>query len=108
MINEQEPLPGTDVDSQTPSLSASAIVPGGYPANPALSFAFQIVSGTGLGRHRGAVVGLGREQRQLLDPDQALTWGSTYYWQATVSDAATPAHPRPDQPLDDADLVRGG
>jgi len=44
-INEQEPLPGTDVDTQTPELSASAIVPGGYPANPVFSYAFKILNG---------------------------------------------------------------
>ena len=42
-------------------------------------------------------------------PPTALTWGSTYYWQATVSDAATlPTPDRPGHHLDDADLVRGG
>src|SRR6185437_16484232 len=45
VVNEQEPLPGTDVDSQTPSLSASATIPGGFPATPAFSFAFQILNG---------------------------------------------------------------
>ena len=39
------PLPGTDVDTQTPQLSASAVVPGGYPANPAFSYAFRILNG---------------------------------------------------------------
>jgi RHS repeat-associated protein len=88
VINEQEPLPGTDVNSQTPSLSASAIVPGGYPANPALSFAFQIVSGTGLGATVVQSSGWVANNGNSWTP-KALTWGSTYYWQATVSDAAT-------------------
>ncbi len=44
-VNEQEPLPGTDVDTQYPELSASAVVPGGYPANPTFSFAFRVLNG---------------------------------------------------------------
>ncbi|HEY7816404.1 MAG TPA: DUF6531 domain-containing protein, partial [Nakamurella sp.] len=88
VINEQEPLPGTDVNTQTPALSASAIVPGGYPASPALSFAFQIVSGTGLGATVVQSSGWVANNGSSWTP-KALTWGSTYYWQATVSDAAT-------------------
>jgi RHS repeat-associated protein len=88
VINEQEPLPGTDVNTQTPTLSASAVVPGGYPANPTFSFAFQIVSGTGIGasvvQSSGWVAGNGNSWTP-----KALTWGNTYYWQVTVSDAAT-------------------
>ena len=45
VINEQEPLPGTDVDSQQPKLAASAVIPGGYPANPSFTYAFEIISG---------------------------------------------------------------
>ena len=88
-INEQEPLPGTDVDTQTPSLSASATVPGGYPANPTLSFAFQIVSGTGVGATVVQSSGWVPNNGNSWTPTKALTWGSTYYWQATVSDAAS-------------------
>ena len=89
VVNEQEPLPGTDVDSQTPQLSASATVPGGYPAVPAFSFAFQIISGPDA---RTATVlqssGWVANNGNSWTPT-ALTWGNTYYWQVTVTDAAT-------------------
>jgi RHS repeat-associated protein len=89
VINEQEPLPGTDVNTQTPTLSASAIIPGGYPANPNFSFAFQIVSGTGVGATVVQSSGWVASNGNSWTPPKALAWGSTYYWQATVSDAAT-------------------
>ena len=110
VINEQEPLPGTDVDTQTPPLSASAIVPGGYPANPTFSYAFRILNGPNPStatvlQSSGWVAGNGN----TWTPTTALTWGTTYYWQVTVSDAVPP--PIADRfrdHLDDADLVRGG
>ncbi|MGH3237228.1 MAG: DUF6531 domain-containing protein, partial [Streptosporangiaceae bacterium] len=91
VINEQEPLPGTDVDTQTPELSASAVVPGGYPATPDLSYAFRILNGPDPGtatvlQSSGWVAGSGNS----WTPATALTWGTTYYWQATVSDAVPP------------------
>ena len=89
VINEQEPLPGTDVDSQTPSLSASAIVPGGFPANPTLSYAFEILNGPSstatVLQSSTWVAGNGNS----WSPPTALAWGGTYYWRATVSDLAT-------------------
>ncbi len=90
VINEQEPLPGTDVDTQTPLLSASATVPGGYPATPQFSFAFRILTSTSTGF--GSVLqssGWVADNGNSWTPT-ALTWGTTYYWQATVTDAATP------------------
>ena len=42
-VDEQSPLPGTSEGTQTPQLSASATVPGGYPANPSFSFAFEVL-----------------------------------------------------------------
>ncbi len=90
VINEQEPLPGTDVDSQTPLLSASAVIPGGFPANPTFSFAFKILSGPSptstVVASSGWVAGNGNS----WSPTTNLTWGTTYYWEATVTDAATP------------------
>jgi len=90
VINEQEPLPGTDVDNQYPQLSVSAVVPGGYPASPEFSYAFEIVSGPTLStatveQSSGWVASNGNS----WSPTTPLTWGDTYYWVATVSDAAT-------------------
>jgi RHS repeat-associated protein len=90
VINEQEPLPGSDVDSQTPSLTASATIPGGFPANPAFSYAFQILSGPNPStatvlQSSGWVTG----NSNSWTPPTALTWGSTYYWDATVTDLTT-------------------
>ncbi len=90
-INEQEPLPGTDVDTQTPQLSASAVVPGGYPANPVFSYAFKILNGPNpatatVVASSGWVANSGNS----WTPTTSLTWGTTYYWQVTVSDAVPP------------------
>ncbi len=90
-INEQEPLPGTDVDTQTPQLSASAVVPGGYPANPVFSYAFRILNGPDPSTatqvaSSGWVAGSGNS----WTPATPLRWGTTYYWQVTVSDAVPP------------------
>jgi len=90
-VNEQEPLPGTDVDTQTPQLSASAFVPGGFPANPVFSYAFRILNGPNPStatvlQSSGWVAGSGSN----WTPTTALTWGTTYYWQVTVSDAVPP------------------
>jgi RHS repeat-associated protein len=90
VINEQEPLPGTDVDSQTPTLTVSAVVPGGYPSNPSFSYAFQILNGPGSGATVVASSGWVSGNGNSWAPTANLTWGSTYYWEATVSDAATP------------------
>jgi hypothetical protein len=90
-INEQEPLPGTDVDSQTPQLSASAIVPGGFPANPSFTFAFRILNGPNPAT--ATVVASSpwvANNGNSWTPTTNLTWGTTYYWQATVSDAVPP------------------
>jgi RHS repeat-associated protein len=90
VINEQEPLPGTDVDSQTPALSASATVPGGFPVNPTFSYAFEILNGPSstatVLQSSGWVAG----NSNSWTPPTALAWGGTYYWRATVSDLATP------------------
>ena len=90
-VNEQEPLPGTDVDTQTPELSASAVVPGGFPANPVFSYAFRILNGPNPNtatvlQSSGWVAG----SSNGWTPTTALTWGTTYYWQVTVSDAVPP------------------
>jgi YD repeat-containing protein len=91
VINEQEPLPGTDVDSQSPQFTVSAVVPGGYPANPQLTYAFEIISGPTLS---GATVeqssGWVADNDSSWSPGTALTWGNTYYWVATVTDVASP------------------
>jgi RHS repeat-associated protein len=91
VINEQEPLPGTDVDAQKPTLAASAVVPGGYPATTSFWYAFEIVSGPNLST---ATVdqssGWVANNSNNWTPTTALTWGQTYYWVATVSDATTP------------------
>jgi RHS repeat-associated protein len=90
-INEQEPLPGADVDSQTPQLSASAIVPGGFPANPSFTFAFRILNGPNPAT--ATVVASSpwvANNGNSWSPTTNLTWGTTYYWQATVSDAVPP------------------
>jgi len=89
-VNEQEPLPGTDVDTQTPQLSASATVPGGYPAVPAFTFAFKLLNGPNLStatvlQSSGWVANNGNSWTP-----KALTWGTTYYWTVTVTDAASP------------------
>ncbi|HXS63847.1 MAG TPA: DUF6531 domain-containing protein [Streptosporangiaceae bacterium] len=89
VINEQVPLPGTAVDSQNPSLTVSATVPGGFPANPTFSYAFEILNGPSstatVLQSSGWVAG----NSDTWTPTTALTWGTTYYWRATVSDAAT-------------------
>lgn len=90
-VTEQSPLPGTAENTQTPQLSASATVIGGYPVNPALWFAFQVVTqapnGTwSVAQSSGWVANNGN----TWTVPKALTWGSTYYWQAAVSDASTP------------------
>ena len=95
-ITEQEPLPGADVDTQTPLLSASATVPGGYPAKPVFSYAFQIVTpGTNpitgspqwtVAQSSGWVANSGNS----WSPTNPLAWGGTYYWQVTVSDQTPP------------------
>ena len=90
VINEQEPLPGTDVDSQTPQLSVSAVIPGGYPANPTFSYAFQILSGPSSTSTVVASSGWVAGNGNTWSPTTPLTWGTTYYWEATVTDAATP------------------
>ena len=94
VINEQEPLPGTDVDSQNPALTVSATVPGGFPATPTFSFAFEIMSGPNpvtatVLQSSGWVAG----NASTWSPTTSLAWGSTDYWRATVSDAATPPAP---------------
>jgi hypothetical protein len=90
-INEQEPLPGTDVDSQTPELSASAVVPGGYPASPVFSYAFRILNGPNPGTATVvASSGWVADSGNSWAPAASLTWGTTYYWQVTVSDAVPP------------------
>jgi RHS repeat-associated protein len=89
VINEQVPLPGTDVDSQNPPLTVSATVPGGFPANPTFSYAFEILNGPSstatVLQSSGWVAG----NSDNWTPTTALIWGTTYYWRATVSDAAT-------------------
>jgi hypothetical protein len=90
-INEQEPLPGTDVDSQKPELAASAVIPGGYPANPSFSYAFEIINGPVLKnatveQSSGWITG----NSNTWSPTTALTWGNTYYWVATVTDVTSP------------------
>ena len=90
-INEQSPLPGTSEDTQTPQLSASATVPGGYPTEPQFSFAFEVVTQNANGtwavaQSSGWVAGNG----DTWTVPKPLAWGATYYWQAAVSDAATP------------------
>jgi hypothetical protein len=90
-INEQEPLPGTDVDSQTPALSASAIVPGGFPANPAFTFAFRILNGPNAST--ATVVASSpwvANNGNTWTTSTSLTWGTTYWWQVTVTDAVPP------------------
>ena len=49
------------------------------------------MAGTSSGTYTvAAVVGVGGGQREHVDGAGALTWGSTYYWQVAVSDAASP------------------
>src|SRR5206468_332303 len=72
-------------------LSVSAVVPGGYPANPVFSYAFRILNGPNPAtatvlQSSGWVAGSGSN----WSPTTALTWGTTYYWQVTVSDAVPP------------------
>jgi RHS repeat-associated protein len=91
-VNEQEPLPGTTVDTQTPQLSASATVPGGYPAKPEFWFAFEVVTpGTTSGtwlivQSSGWVAG----NDNTWTVPKPLSWGATYYWEVAVSDASSP------------------
>jgi RHS repeat-associated protein len=89
-VNEQEPLPGTTVDTQTPQLSASATVPGGYPAKPEFWFAFEVVipsaNGWQLVQSSGWVAG---NENSWTVP-KPLVWGTTYDWEVAVSDASTP------------------
>jgi len=91
-VNEQSPLPGTSEDTQTPQLSASATVPGGYPVSPEIWFAFELLipgvtSGTyTVVQSSGWVANNGN----TWSVPKPLTWGSTYYWQVAVSDASTP------------------
>jgi hypothetical protein len=90
-VNEQVPMPGTTVTTQTPQLSATATVPGGYPAKPTFWFAFQVVTpgsnGTYLVVHSsGWVAGNGN----TWTVPKPLSWGATYYWQVAVSDASSP------------------
>jgi RHS repeat-associated protein len=95
-INEQEPLPGTDVDTQTPELSASATVPGGFPANPEFWYAFEIVTPSTnplLGTATWTVAqssGWVTDNGNSWTPPTALTWGDTYYWQVTVANGSSP------------------
>src|SRR5260370_233436 len=79
-VNEQEPLPGTDVDTQTPQLSASAVVPGGYPANPVFSYAFKILNGPNPAPAT-AVTSSGwvANSGNSWAPTPSLTSGTTYY-----------------------------
>jgi RHS repeat-associated protein len=90
-VTEEEPLPGADVDTQTPELSATATVPGGYPANPEFTFAFEILNGANPStatvlQSSGWVSG----NSSTWTPPTDLTWGTTYYWRVAVTDAATP------------------
>jgi hypothetical protein len=90
-VTEQEPLPGSDVDTQTPELAATATVPGGYPANPVFTFAFRILNGPNPAtatvlQSSGWVSG----NSSTWTPTTDLTWGTTYYWQVTVTDATPP------------------
>ena len=93
-VNEQEPLAGTDVDTQTPQLTATAVVPGGYPDDPQFSFAFAILSGPDLKtateqQSSGWVANNGNS----WTPSTALTWGNTYYWSVLVTDGSTSSGP---------------
>jgi hypothetical protein len=80
------------VDTQTPQLSASATVPGGYPAKPVFWYAFQVVipgatAGTWLVvQSSGWVAG----NSSTWTVPKPLNWGATYYWEAAVSDASVP------------------
>jgi RHS repeat-associated protein len=90
-VTEQEPLPGADADTQSPALTATATVPGGYPANPVFTFAFRLLNGPNPStatvlQSSGWVSG----NSDTWTPGTDLTWGTTYYWQVTVTDAATP------------------
>ncbi|HLJ98656.1 MAG TPA: RHS repeat-associated core domain-containing protein, partial [Streptosporangiaceae bacterium] len=90
-VTEQSPLPGSDVNTQSPLLAATATVPGGYPATPVFTFAFRILNGPNPAtatvlQSSGWVSGNSND----WTPGTALSWGSTYYWQVTVTDAATP------------------
>jgi RHS repeat-associated protein len=94
-VNEQAPMPGTMVNTQTPQLSASATVPGGYPAKPAFWFAFQVVTPNTSGgwlvvqSSAGWVAG----NLNTWTVPKPLSWGTTYYWQVAVSDASSPPSP---------------
>jgi RHS repeat-associated protein len=91
-VNEQSPLPGTWEDTQTPELSASATVPGGYPADPSFSFAFELlVAGTTSGTYTvQQSSGWVADNGNSWTVPTPLTWGDTYYWEVAVSDAASP------------------
>jgi Domain of unknown function (DUF6531) len=90
-VNEQSPLPGTSEDTQTPQLSASATVPGGYPAKPEFWFAFEVVTQGANGTWTVAQSsGWVANNGDTCTVPKALTWGTTYYWQVAVSDASSP------------------
>ena len=90
-VTEQSPLPGTSENTQTPQLSASATVIGGYPVNPALWFAFQVVTQAPNGTWSVAQSsGWVADNGNTWTVPKALAWGGTYYWQVAVSDASTP------------------
>jgi RHS repeat-associated protein len=90
-ITEQSPLPGTSENTQTPQLSASASVPGGYPVTPEFWFAFEVVTQAPNGTW-GAVQSSGwvANNGNIWTVPKPLPWGATYYWQVAVSDAAAP------------------
>lgn len=79
------------MDTQKPTLAASAVVPGGYPASPSFWYAFEILSGPNQGT---ATVdqssGWVADNSNSWTPTTAPTWGQTYYWVVTVSDQTTP------------------
>jgi RHS repeat-associated protein len=93
-VSEQEPLPGSFVDTQTPQLTASATIPDGYTANPDFWFAFQVVvpgSASGTWETVQSSDGWVAGNASTWTVPKALDWGDTYYWQAAVSDEGTTA-----------------
>ena len=89
-VNEQSPQAGTSEDTQTPQLSASATVPGGYPAKPEFWFAFEVVTQSGSGAWTVAQSsGWVADNGNSWTVPKPLAWGATYYWQVAVSAAAT-------------------
>jgi RHS repeat-associated protein len=91
-VTEQLPLPGSDVPSQQPSLSAYAVVPGGYPAKPRFTFAFRVLDGPDADTANvldssGWLAG----NASQWAPSKPLTWGTTYWWQVAVTDVTDPA-----------------